>query len=94
MCKLGTYAMRVAAAIITEMSDKQRERILRNVHNYEYVIVKTSVFNTGVTVKIKLTNTYVQVRNTSGYDFVANTADMARWIRKYNNNTGDSKNNS
>lgn len=68
-------------ATISDMDDKQRNRIVNTTK--EYVIVRCSIFNTGAIVRVKCTNTYVNVRNSSGYDYIIDSASMARCVRRY-----------
>ena len=71
----------IIEATISEMDDKQRSRITKTAK--EYVIVRCSIFNAGATVNVKCTDNYVNVRNNSGYDYIIDSASMARYVRRY-----------
>lgn len=71
----------IIEATISEMNDKQRNRIVNTTK--EYVIVRCSIFNVGAIVRVKCTDTFVNVRNSSGYDYIIDSAYMARCVRSY-----------
>ena len=71
----------ILKAIISEMDDKQRNRIINTAK--EYVIVRCSIFNAGTIINIKCTNKYVNVRNSSGYDYIIDSASMAKYVHGY-----------
>lgn len=71
----------IIEATIEAMDDKQRNRILNTTK--EYVIVRCSIFNAGAIIRVKCTNTYVNVRNNNGYDYIIESANMIRYVRSY-----------
>lgn len=71
----------IIEATISEMDDKQRSRIVNTTK--EYVTVRCSIFNAGAIIRVKCTNTFVNVRNKSGYDYIIDSAYMARCVRRY-----------
>lgn len=71
----------IIEATISEMDDKQRNRIVNTTK--EYVIVRCSIFNAGAIIRVKCTNTFVNVRNKSGYDYIIDSASMARCVHRY-----------
>lgn len=71
----------IIEATISEMDDKQINKILKT--KREYVIVRCSVFNAGVIVDVKCTDRYRNVRVGSGYNYIIESANMIRYVRSY-----------
>lgn len=71
----------IIEATISEMDDKQRSRIVNTTK--EYVIVRCSIFNAGAIIRVKCTNTFVNVRNNNGYNYIIDSANMIRYVRSY-----------
>ena len=71
----------IIEATISEMDDRQRNRIANTIK--EYVIVRCSIFNAGAIVNVKCTDKLVNIRNRSGYDYIIDSASMARYVRRY-----------
>lgn len=74
----------IIEATISEMDDKQINKILKT--KREYVIVRCSIFNAGAIVDVKCTDRYRNVRVGNGYNYIIESANMIRYVRSYINN--------
>lgn len=71
----------IIEATISEMDDKQINKILKT--KREYVIVRCSVFNAGAIINVKCTDKFVNIHKKSDYDYIIDSAYMVRCVRSY-----------